>query len=642
MVEVDESVRTRLQGLTSRQREVLVMIGEGLSSAEIARRLHRTVKTVESHRLALGKKLGVRNRVELALIAHRAGLTKTETFSQETEESLSSDEAVRIALRDNAAAQQALHLIDAAVSHVAGEAFLTTLVRQLVLVFGTKGAFVAQLLDDGVLQTVAAFSSSSGPITKFGFRFKGSPCEPLMRAEVRSFNPCSIGEFDMQHVLQRFDAEAMIVTPLHDSTGQRLGTMALLHDGAIDLSLQQEAILRLLAGRTSAELERLTLAESQKESDDRYQLMASYATEIIATCTPEGQFVFLTPAAHKMFGCPVHQIRGRRLIDDVPEEDRELVEDAIQKARLDPQNVVGPVQYRLSRHDGSVIWVESRFRLESSESDRDEGRLVVTIRDVTGHQEQQQIVQELKRQLHRLQTLANLGTWSFNLNTCEFSCSDEMYRIFGLTPGTKVTEDMLIAHIHPNDRDHVLRLWEEAREGHPYRSVHRLLVDGEVKWVRVLAEPNRNTDGRSRTVYGTTQDVTKIHQANCELREKELLLHKAEELARIGSWEWEVHSDLVTCSAGLCRMLGISSEMMPLPLQTIVEKTVHPDDQAELIHAFENCKERGSQLDVKARILQPDNQEILLHGRGEPFFDECGRVVRVVGVNYQRPMVRPD
>lgn len=64
--------------LTAREMEILKLIGLGLSSAEIARRLDRSVKTVEWHRVSLGDKLNVSNRVELARIAIAAGLVGVE------------------------------------------------------------------------------------------------------------------------------------------------------------------------------------------------------------------------------------------------------------------------------------------------------------------------------------------------------------------------------------------------------------------------------------------------------------------------------------------------------------------------------------------------------------------------------------
>lgn len=72
----------RLSSLTARELEILRHIGEGLSTADIARKLHRSVKTIEWHRVSLGNKLGVTNRVELARIAIAAGLVHLQTQGQ--------------------------------------------------------------------------------------------------------------------------------------------------------------------------------------------------------------------------------------------------------------------------------------------------------------------------------------------------------------------------------------------------------------------------------------------------------------------------------------------------------------------------------------------------------------------------------
>ncbi len=64
-----------LSSLTPRELEVLRLIGQGLSTVLIAKALNRSVKTVEAHRLSLGIKLKARNRVDLARLALRAGLT---------------------------------------------------------------------------------------------------------------------------------------------------------------------------------------------------------------------------------------------------------------------------------------------------------------------------------------------------------------------------------------------------------------------------------------------------------------------------------------------------------------------------------------------------------------------------------------
>lgn len=60
--------------LTSRQREVLQLIAEGLSSRAIAARLHLSLKTVETHRAAIQRRLGIRDVASLTRYAMRMGL----------------------------------------------------------------------------------------------------------------------------------------------------------------------------------------------------------------------------------------------------------------------------------------------------------------------------------------------------------------------------------------------------------------------------------------------------------------------------------------------------------------------------------------------------------------------------------------
>ncbi|MCT2590056.1 response regulator transcription factor [Streptomyces sp. N2-109] len=66
--------RARTDELTAREREVLALVGQGLSNAEIARRLHLVEGTVKGHVSAILERLQVGNRVQAAIVAYESGL----------------------------------------------------------------------------------------------------------------------------------------------------------------------------------------------------------------------------------------------------------------------------------------------------------------------------------------------------------------------------------------------------------------------------------------------------------------------------------------------------------------------------------------------------------------------------------------
>src|SRR5438874_5252352 len=130
-------------------------------------------------------------------------------------------------------------------------------------------------------------------------------------------------------------------------------------------------------------------------------------------------------------------------------------------------------------------------------------------RDVTRRRAAEEELRARERQLSEALTLANLGSWAWEVATNDMTWSNELYVIHALDPDTLVTFDTYISHVHPEDRPNVERVIERAmRQTEPFEFEHRIVRgDGSVRWVHWRAEMIMSGD-RPQRLYGTAEDIT--------------------------------------------------------------------------------------------------------------------------------------
>ncbi len=137
--------------------------------------------------------------------------------------------------------------------------------------------------------------------------------------------------------------------------------------------------------------------------------------------------------------------------------------------------------------------------------------------EIVERQKAETEVRRATEDLNRAQAVAQVGSWRLNVQRNELVWSDENWRIFGVPVGTPLTYETFLATVHPDDRDSVDRKWKACLRGEPYDIEHRIVVGDRIKWVRERAELELDAKGALCGGFGTTQDISRIKQAEAAL-----------------------------------------------------------------------------------------------------------------------------
>ena len=269
--------------------------------------------------------------------------------------------------------------------------------------------------------------------------------------------------------------------------------------------------------------------------------------------------VSLSDEACRIFGVQpleLPQWHGRWLSLIHP-EDRENVAAASDLAlRGGPRY---DVEYRVVRPDGAVRVVHSQGDVTREESGRPVRQFGV-MQDITE-------LRQTERRLEAAQRIARVGWWERDYVAGCMTFSDEIAQIYGIARTDRIVDlaewlRLLPTLIHPEDWTRAAEASEAALRGGPrydveYRVVH---PDGTVRVVHSQGDVMWDESGRPARQFGVAQDITKLRQAEQELRASEARFRIFVDRATDGFFLLDQQLNVVDVNRQACESLGYSPE----------------------------------------------------------------------------------
>ena len=185
----------------------------------------------------------------------------------------------------------------------------------------------------------------------------------------------------------------------------------------------------------------------------------------------------------------------------LPEDFEEIVQEA---------NKTGESYHQREVRVGSSIFIETTSFL----ADLNVARIYAS--DITERKQAEGALRRIKASLAEAQRIAHLGNWEWDIARNELTWTDDIYRIFGLTPQEfRPTHDNFLSFIYPDDLMAVKNQVEEGINSgkygpYDYRIVRR---DGSIRLVYAQGETYFDQEGRPLRMVGTVQDITERKKA---------------------------------------------------------------------------------------------------------------------------------
>ncbi len=134
----------------------------------------------------------------------------------------------------------------------------------------------------------------------------------------------------------------------------------------------------------------------------------------------------------------------------------------------------------------------------------------------------QQDFNQEKYYLDQAQKIGKLSTWEYDVENESIFWTPQNYKTFGIPTGTEITSELVLELVHPDDRESLSKNWQDTLTGKPYDVEHRILVNGEIKWIRNKAKLIYSDKGDVVRLIGITQDITYRIETEKKLEEAEI------------------------------------------------------------------------------------------------------------------------
>ena len=387
-----------------------------------------------------------------------------------------------------------------------------------------------------------------------------------------------------------------------------------------------------VVGFTTDITERKQAEEQLREIRDYLENLLNYANAPIIVWDTNSKITRFNHAFEHLTGYTSNEVIGKNLDILFPEESKEK---SLQKIKLTLggeywESVEIPIQHK----DGNI-----RIALWNSANiyDNQGKNLVATIAqgtDITERKKAEEQLRETRDYLENLLNYANapIIVWDKDFKIIRFNHAFE--HLTGYTSKMMIGKKLDILFPKENKEESLQKI-NRTLTGEYWESVEISILhkNGDIR-VALWNSANIYDDSGKKLLatIAQGQDITERKQIEDKLKESEIRLNRAQELAHLGSWELNPINNQLIWSDEVYRIFGLRPQEFGATYEAFL-RSVHPDDRAMVDDAYsKSLREGRDTYEIEHRVVRKNGEVRFVYEKCEHIRDKSGKIIRSVGM----------
>lgn len=286
------------------------------------------------------------------------------------------------------------------------------------------------------------------------------------------------------------------------------------------------------------------------------------------------------------------------------------------------------------RKNGDFYWESAQI----TPIKNDEGELLGYFgvkEDVTDYKNMQEALLRSEERFKQVAAHSQTVVWEVDENGLYTYVGGAVKRVWGYHP-EEIVGKKHFYDLHPEKgrKEFKGAAFKVFKEKATFSNLENQIVtkDGDVLWMLTNGIPVFNKRGSLIGYRGSDLNIDEQKKSDKALKASETMLNNAQELAQMGSWEFNITNNEVNWSKNFYKLMEVSETDRNVSFDYFSDR-IHPEDKGLLDRELEVLVEQKQAVSQEHRLLMPDGKVKWVENRIVPDFDNRGNLVALKGIN---------